>query len=63
MGFSLFLAQSASEAANETAQQTKELLAKITTWKIAQALIILVVSFVVIKIIDKLVILDIGTSS
>ena len=53
---SFFLAQSASEAANETAQQTKELLAKITTWKIAQALIIVVVSFVVIKIIDKLVI-------
>ena len=56
MKLSLFLAQSASEAANETAQQTKELLAKITTWKIAQALIIVVVSFVVIKIIDKLVI-------
>ena len=56
MKLSFFLAQSASEAANETAQQTKELLAKITTWKIAQALIIVVVSFVVIKIIDKLVI-------
>ena len=56
MKLSFFLAQSASEAANETAEQTKELLAKITTWKIAQALIIVVVSFVVIKIIDKLVI-------
>lgn len=52
----LVLAQSTNDAANETAEQTKELIAKITTWKISQGLIVLVISFILIKVIDKLVI-------
>ena len=39
--FNLFvLAQSAGDAADKTADQTKEILTKITTWKVTQALII-----------------------
>ena len=52
---SFLLAQSAGEAANETAQQSRELISEITTWKIAQGLLVVVVSFVVIKVIDKFV--------
>jgi small-conductance mechanosensitive channel len=48
------LAQSAKDAANQTAEQTKDLLSKITTWKITQGLIIIIAAFVFIKIIDKL---------
>ena len=49
------LAQSADDAAKETAEQTKELITKITTWKIGQGLIVLAISFITIKVIDKLV--------
>jgi small-conductance mechanosensitive channel len=52
----LVLAQSADDAAKETAEQTKELISKITTWKIGQALIALVISYILIKVIDKVVI-------
>ncbi len=51
----LVLAQSADDAAKETAEQTKELITKITTWKIGQGLIVLAISFITIKVIDKLV--------
>ncbi|WP_414624905.1 mechanosensitive ion channel family protein [Calothrix sp. CCY 0018] len=58
--YSLILAQSAGDAANdaakETAEQTKELISKITTWKIGQALIALVISYILIKVIDQTVI-------
>ena len=52
----LVLAQSADDAAKETGEQTKELLSKITTWKIGQALIALAISYILIKVVDKLVI-------
>ncbi len=53
---SWILAQSAGDAANETAEQTKELISKITTWKIGQALIALVISYILLKVIDQTVI-------
>ncbi len=52
----LVLAQSAGDAATETAEQTKQLISKITTWKIGQGLIILAISYITIKVVDKLVI-------
>ncbi len=53
---SFVLAQSANDAAKETAEQTKELITKITTWKISQGLIIVAVSYITIKVVDRLVI-------
>lgn len=54
---SLFLlAQSAGDTAQETAEETKELLTEITTWKVTQALLVLLLAYVFIKLIDKLVI-------
>ena len=50
------LAQSASEAASEAARETKELVSKITTDKVIQALIILIFSYLILKIIDKTII-------
>lgn len=52
----LFLAQTAGDAAKDTAQETKELLTEITTWKVTQALLILVLSYVIIRVTDKFVI-------
>ncbi|MEL6938988.1 MAG: mechanosensitive ion channel family protein [Cyanobacteria bacterium J06598_1] len=49
-------AEGAGKAASETADQTKELLSKITGEKILQALIILGVAYTVIKTVDWLVI-------
>lgn len=46
----------AAQAASDTADKTKELLAKITGAKILQALVILVVAYLVIKAVDWLVI-------
>nr|WP_228021873.1 mechanosensitive ion channel family protein [Romeria gracilis] len=48
--------KSAGEAAGETARQAGQILSQITTWKIAQALIIVAVAFVVIKSLDWIVI-------
>ncbi|MEA5593527.1 mechanosensitive ion channel family protein [Rivularia sp. UHCC 0363] len=53
---SFILAQSANDAAKETAEQTKDLITKITTWKIGQGLIVVAISYITIKVIDKLVI-------
>ncbi len=50
------LAQSADDAAKETAEQTKQLITKITTWKIGQGLIVVAISYITIKVIDKLII-------
>ncbi len=56
----VFVAQtagdSAKKAASETADQTRELLGKITAPKIIQALIIVVVAYLLIKGVDALVI-------
>lgn len=49
------LAQSAGDAAQETAAETKEIIAKITTYKIAQGLFILLAAYLTLKILDRLV--------
>ncbi|MDJ0635097.1 MAG: mechanosensitive ion channel [Xenococcaceae cyanobacterium MO_188.B29] len=50
------LAQSATNAAQETAEQTKELVSKITTGKVAQGIFILLTAYLIIKILDRVVI-------
>lgn len=50
------LAQSAEDAARETAEETKEIVSKITTGKVAQGIFVLFTTYIVIKIIDKLII-------
>ena len=49
-------AQSAGEAAQETAEETKQLLTKITTLKITQAVIVLLACYIILSLIDKLVV-------
>ena len=51
-----WLAQSAGDAAKDTAQETKELVSKITTGKVAQAVFILLATYLILKLIDRLVI-------
>ena len=51
-----FFAQSGDNAAKETAEQTKQIITEITTWKISQGLIVLVISYITISVVDKLVI-------
>lgn len=51
-----WLAQSAQETAEDAAQETKEIISKITTGKVAEAILILVVTYLILKILDKLVI-------
>lgn len=50
-----FLAQSAQQAAEETAQQTQELIAEITTWKISKALLVLVLAYISVLLIEKVI--------
>ncbi|WP_019508295.1 mechanosensitive ion channel family protein [Pleurocapsa sp. PCC 7319] len=50
------LAQSAGDAAQETAEETKQLLSKITTWKVTQAILIVLLCYVSLRIIDWLII-------
>ena len=50
------LAQSAGDAAGKTANRTKELLTNITTWKVTQALIIILSCYIALRIIDWLII-------
>ena len=50
-----WLAQSAGDAAKETAEETKEIVSKITTGKVAQAIFILLAAYLALKILDKLV--------
>ncbi|NEO31264.1 MAG: mechanosensitive ion channel family protein [Symploca sp. SIO3C6] len=49
----LLLADSISDTSLETAENTQELIAEITTWKITQALLVLGVAYLGILIIDK----------
>ncbi|HHP7231225.1 MAG TPA: mechanosensitive ion channel family protein [Xenococcaceae cyanobacterium] len=51
-----WLAQSAGEAAKETVAETREIVSKITTGKIAQAIFILVTAFVLLRLLDKVII-------
>ncbi|MEM8676681.1 MAG: mechanosensitive ion channel family protein [Cyanobacteria bacterium P01_G01_bin.67] len=50
------LAQSAGEATSETAEQTKDLVSKITTGKVAQAVFILLTAYLILRILDRVVI-------
>ncbi|MDY7014648.1 MAG: mechanosensitive ion channel family protein [Cyanobacteriota bacterium] len=50
-----FLAQSAQKAAEDTTEQTQELLTDITTWKISQALIVLVIAYFSVILIEKII--------
>ena len=50
------LAQSAGDAAEKTADRTKELLTQITTWKVTQALIVILFCYIALRIIDWLII-------
>ena len=52
---SLVLAQSAGDAAKETANQTRELLTRITTGKIVQAIIIVLVCVIALRVVEWLV--------
>jgi len=49
-------AQSGDNAAKDTAEQTKQIITEITTWKISQGLIVLAISYIIINVVDKLVI-------
>ena len=51
-----WLAQSAGDAARDTAEETKELVSKINKDKVIQALLILVAAYLILKILDRLVI-------
>ncbi|MGB7445223.1 MAG: mechanosensitive ion channel domain-containing protein [Coleofasciculaceae cyanobacterium] len=52
---SYLLAQPAQEATEETAKQAQELLAEITTWKITQAIIVVIVTYLIVTGIDKVI--------
>ena len=56
INYQYILAQTAGDAAQETAEQTRDIVSKITSGKIAQAVIILLVAYFTLKILDKLVI-------
>lgn len=49
-------ADSAKDAAEDTAEQTKEIVSKITTGKIAQAIVVLLATYLILKLLDKLII-------
>ena len=49
-------AQSAGDAAKETAEETKQLLTKITTWKVTQAVIIILICYATLIVVDWLII-------
>ena len=51
-----FLAQSAGDAAGKTSDQTKELLTRITTWKVTQALIVILSCYIALRVIDWFII-------
>ena len=52
---SFIFAQSTGDAAEKTAQHTQEVITQVTTGKIAQALIALAFSYILIKVVDKLI--------
>jgi small-conductance mechanosensitive channel len=51
-----WLAQSAGDAAKETAKQTRDIVSKITTGKVAQALFILLATYLILKLLDTVLI-------
>lgn len=50
-----WLAQSAGEAAENTAERTREIVSKITTDKIIQGLLILLAAYLTLKLLDRIV--------
>ena len=50
-----YLAQSAGEAAKETAEETKQIVSKITTDKLFQGFLILLAAYLTLKILDRMV--------
>ena len=53
--YQYYLAQSAGDAAKETAEQTKRIVSNITTDKIIQGLIILLAAYIILRVVDRLV--------
>ena len=51
-----YLAQSAESAAEKTAQETREIVSKITTDKVVQGLLILLAAYLTLRVLDRLVI-------
>ena len=51
-----FLAQSAGDAAKETVENTKDIVSKITTGKIAQGIFILIAAYLILRVTDRVVI-------
>ena len=49
-------ADSANDAAEDTAEQTKNIVSKITTGKVAQAIFVLLATYLILKLIDKVII-------
>ena len=52
----LVLTAQANNSLDKTAEETSKILTKITTWKVTQALIVVLLSYVCLKLIDRLVI-------
>ena len=51
-----FLAQSVNDAAKETAEETKEIVSKITIGKVAQGIFIVLAAYLTLRILDKVII-------
>ena len=49
-------ADSAKDAAEDTAEQTKDIVSNITTGKVAQAIFVLLATYLILKLLDKLII-------
>ena len=54
--YQFYIAQSAGDAAKETAEQTREIVSKITTDKIVQGLLILLAAYIILRVVDRFVI-------
>lgn len=52
----ILLAQSTGDAAKDTADKTQKLLTEITTWRITQALFLILMAYITLKVMDKVVI-------
>ena len=51
-----YLAQSAGDAAKNTAEETQEIVSKITANKVVQGVLILIAAYLILKVLDRLVI-------
>lgn len=51
-----WLAQSTGDSVRETAENTKDIVSKITTGKVAQGIFILLIAYLILKILDKVII-------